>query len=230
MIYFIIVLFKTPRKDKDLLVSQIIIIDNTNTGRGFAQGVNIGIKKALRFHAKTVFILNPDISISQLSREKLLFPSKYFDIWGFRMNQHNKLYYGGYLEKWRMSSILSTKKPKPRFISCTFVTGSLMGIDTKVFEKIGLFDESYFMYYEDVDFCLRALKANLKIGIDTKYQYIHKEYSTKFSKKEYYLAKNRLRVLFRYGNFIQQLREIIRVPKTILEYRNLLLSTIFRKN
>lgn len=44
-----------------------------------------------------------------------------------------------------------------------WVSGSVMLVNTAVFEKIGFFDEAIFMYGEDVDLCVRARKAGLKI-------------------------------------------------------------------
>lgn len=40
-----------------------------------------------------------------------------------------------------------------------WVAGASMIIRKEVFDSIGLLDEDYFMYYEEVDFCLRAKKA-----------------------------------------------------------------------
>lgn len=40
-----------------------------------------------------------------------------------------------------------------------WVAGASMIIRREVFESIGLLDESYFMYFEEVDFCLRAQRA-----------------------------------------------------------------------
>jgi hypothetical protein len=40
-----------------------------------------------------------------------------------------------------------------------WVAGASMIIRRAVFEKIGLMDEGYFMYFEEVDFCLRARQA-----------------------------------------------------------------------
>lgn len=49
-----------------------------------------------------------------------------------------------------------------------WVSGNFMMIKTKVFEKIGYFDEEYFMYFEDTDFCFRAKRAGFKIMINPK--------------------------------------------------------------
>ena len=40
-----------------------------------------------------------------------------------------------------------------------WLTGAFLGFPRALFDKIGGFDEDFFMYYEDVDFCLRARRA-----------------------------------------------------------------------
>ena len=45
---------------------------------------------------------------------------------------------------------------------CAYVTGCAMLIKREVIKKIGLFDESFFAYQEDVDLCIRARKAGYK--------------------------------------------------------------------
>ncbi|MBD3341421.1 MAG: glycosyltransferase [Candidatus Lokiarchaeota archaeon] len=44
-----------------------------------------------------------------------------------------------------------------------FVSGCCMLIRREVFERIGTFNEDFFMYYEDVDFCVRAKAASYRI-------------------------------------------------------------------
>jgi len=43
------------------------------------------------------------------------------------------------------------------------VSGGAMAISRKVIDKIGLLDEKYFMYFEDLDYCRRARKAGFKV-------------------------------------------------------------------
>lgn len=50
--------------------------------------------------------------------------------------------------------------PIPEEVSQTdWVAGASMIIRREVFEAVGLMDEEYFMYYEEMDFCLQAKKA-----------------------------------------------------------------------
>src|SRR3989344_4490738 len=47
----------------------------------------------------------------------------------------------------------------------SYVSGAVMLVKHEVFEKIGLFDERYFLYYEDVEFCVRAQKAGFTLAL-----------------------------------------------------------------
>ncbi len=49
--------------------------------------------------------------------------------------------------------------PGDAVAACDWVAGASMIIRKSVFDKIGLLDEGYFMYFEEVDFCLRAARA-----------------------------------------------------------------------
>lgn len=44
-----------------------------------------------------------------------------------------------------------------------FVSGALLAIKRNIFEKLGGFDEHYFMYVEDVDLCFRVKKLGLRV-------------------------------------------------------------------
>lgn len=44
-----------------------------------------------------------------------------------------------------------------------YVIGAALAVRRSVLEQIGLFDEGYFLYYEDVDLCLRARRAGYRV-------------------------------------------------------------------
>jgi GT2 family glycosyltransferase len=44
-----------------------------------------------------------------------------------------------------------------------YVIGAALAVKRAVLEQIGLFDEGYFLYYEDVDLCLRAKQAGYRV-------------------------------------------------------------------
>ena len=224
---FIFVLFQTPKLEINRLKNEvknigwknyeIYFIDNTDNQQGYATGVNTGLKKAIKDGCRLFVVANPDISFDSLDSLFLWDSFKYFDIFSFAIRQQGKTYYGGEIDKWRGSGGLSEKKPKSRFVATDFISGSLMFIKKSVIDKIGFFDEKYFMYYEDVDYCHRAKKAGFRVGIDSKLSYEHFEISQNNPTKELYLFKNRLKFLIKFGTLKQKVYEFIRIPKTVFE-------------
>lgn len=218
-----VVLYKTSREEilrikKEFHEKNIPLqcIDNSRSDKGYAYAANKALKNMLRTNCKFCILANPDISLNTISVGSVNKAAQHFDIFGFAMEQNGKKYYGGEIDKWRMSGGLIEKKPKKRYTACDFV-GSFMVIKKEVIEKIGLFNERYFMYYEDVEYCERARRAGFKVGIDSQTWYEHFENSKSNKKKDWYLFRNRILFLLEYGSWQQKLYELIRVPKTLYE-------------
>jgi GT2 family glycosyltransferase len=58
-----------------------------------------------------------------------------------------------------MSRWMIAPPPSDEPVPCDWVAGASMIVRREVFEKVGLMDEKYFMYFEEVDFCLQAKRA-----------------------------------------------------------------------
>jgi N-acetylglucosaminyl-diphospho-decaprenol L-rhamnosyltransferase len=54
-----------------------------------------------------------------------------------------------------------------------WVAGASMLIRREVFDRIGLLDEGYFMYYEETDFCLRAARAGYPCWYEPASRVVH---------------------------------------------------------
>lgn len=222
----IVTLYHTPLSERTRLTSEIddlhlpgctiYWIDNSTNGKGYAAGVNSGIIRGLRDGCTDFIALNPDISIKTVTKDAMVKAAEAFDVWGFGMKQGNSTYYGGVFDPWRLSGGLSTTKPQQTFASVDFVSGSFIGFSAKVIARIGLWDESYFMYYEDDDYCMRARRSGLRVGIYTGAVYHHFESSTHNGLKEQWLAKSRWRFFWKYAGLLQKVRELIRLPKTLI--------------
>lgn len=80
--------------------------------------------------------------------------------------------------------------------------GACMMVSRRVVEKVGLLDESYFMFYEEYDYCERAKKAGFEIYYNGHSQILHKQ-SVSVGKnsplKSYYMTRNR--IFFSLKNF-----------------------------
>ena len=63
------------------------------------------------------------------------------------------------------------KSQKPTEVEA--VVGAAMLIPKEAINKVGFFDEKYFMYFEDLDWCRRASKVGLKIYYCPKAKFLH---------------------------------------------------------
>ncbi len=80
---------------------------------------------------------------------------------------------------------------------CGWVAGASMMVRRKVFDDVGLFDEGYFLYYEEVDFCARARQRGWKVFHVPESKVVHLEGQStgiRFSHRprpEYWFASRR---------------------------------------
>ena len=58
-------------------------------------------------------------------------------------------------------------------IKVDWVLGACMLIPKVVFDKIGLFDERFYLYVEDIDLCYRMYQAGLDVVYTSKYKIVH---------------------------------------------------------
>ncbi len=158
-----------------------IKIIKTHRNLGFAAGVNRGLKMKNVKEYDWVWVLNPDTIIQNKEFTNLEFTNldlnSGFDVWSPVIYQSDgRVWFaGGKLDKITGEPIIIRKEVENDG-DCTWVSGCSMFVRPAVFAKIGLFDEKFFLFYEDVDFCLRAKKAGFKVGIvrDIPFYVMHK--------------------------------------------------------
>lgn len=150
-----------------------VIFLQTGDNLGYSGGNNVGIKKALADRADFVFILNPDTTV-----EKQTISSLVNVLGDERIGiAAPKIYFAGSKKIWfaggeiDLANVLGghTGIDQPdrgqfdKIREVDYATGAAMMVGAGVFEKIGLFDEDYFLYYEDLDFSYRARQAGFKV-------------------------------------------------------------------
>ncbi|MCA9197685.1 MAG: glycosyltransferase family 2 protein [Planctomycetales bacterium] len=90
-------------------------------------------------------------------------------------------------------------------VECQWVCGAAMMVRREVFEKIGLMDEGYFLYFEEVDFCWRAIEAGFRVVVVPDSHIVHLEGAatginqTKQRRGQYWYNSRRRFLLKRYG-------------------------------
>ena len=151
---------------------------------GFAGGFNRGIERALSQGGDYVLILNNDTVSDRLMVERLVgnirpgagvvFPKIYYyddplRIWSvgaqrqfLTLEMTDKA--TGQLDRGQWDEVQERD----------YVTGCALLVQREVFEKVGLFDERYFAYYEDLDFSFRAKDAGFRMILVPEARLWHK--------------------------------------------------------
>ncbi|MBN2054097.1 glycosyltransferase family 2 protein [bacterium] len=142
-----------------------------NKNLGFSSGNNIGIEDALQRGASLVTLLNNDTSVASHWLEPVvgaflddplvgIVGSKLVN-WDGSLVEYDGTQFdpglaaGGYVS--RPDDQIETPHPAP------YACGAAMTVSAEVVRRIGLLDDSYFMYNEDVDYCLRAWISGYKV-------------------------------------------------------------------
>jgi len=159
---------------------------------GFAAGNNIGIRFALERMADYVFLLNNDAEIESDSLAKLVEVAETEEKIGIVspviFNGENKqVWFSGGKIKWlKMKSLHSHRIETKDSYRSDFASGCAMLVKAGVFKEIGLFDEDFFLYWEDTDLSFRVRKAGFKIVIVTASWVYHFERSEKNKESKIY--------------------------------------------
>lgn len=174
---------------------------------GFAGGNNIGIRLALKRKAQSVLLVNQDTVVEKNFLSPLLANDADMVAPIIKFKRKGKWIYdfGGKINWWigRTSHDERTKVKNEKPAKIDYVSCCCMLIKKEVLNKIGLLDEKFFLYFEDVDFCLRAKKAGFKIAVEPKSIVLHKLTGTgkrPFRQNLHLLKSNRL-FISRYVSF-----------------------------
>lgn len=188
---------------------------SANENNGYCAGNNQGIRFAEKhYEFDYIWILNPDTEVKDDAIENLLsfaFQSKSYGLIGATLIYHfdkdtiqaiggGKI---GFSKKMNFQILppyfhnqkFSEKKDTiPDFIECKSIVGAALLISKDVFDKIGYFEESYFLYSDETEFCIRLYKkTKLKLAALKNVIVYHKEGSQKKDRKlitNYYLTRN----------------------------------------
>jgi len=196
--------------------SKLTLIKNSSN-LGFAGGNNVGIHYALlQGDCDYVWLLNNDTVIQQNSLSTLVSrmeSDKTIGVCGSTL-----LYYhepnivqalgGATYNKWlALANHIGAHEPMPKVVDLqkiekkmSYVIGASMLISRQVLSEIGLLNESYFLYCEEIDYCERA-KKKYRLGYAPKSIVFHKEgvstgaggrLKQKKEAAEYHAVKSRL--------------------------------------
>ena len=208
---------------------------------GFAGGNNIGITYAMEQRAEYIWLLNNDTVadtgvLSSLSSFKdpsvgaigsKIYFSKGHEYHKTRYRKKNLgsvLWYAGGIIDW--DNMLASHRGVDEVDigqfdieqETDFITGCSFFVRSDVLKKVGVLDESFFMYMEDLDLSLRIQKAGYKTVYNPHSVVWHKNASSSGGSgstlHEYYQTRNRLKIGMKYAPLrtkVALLREGIRI-------------------
>ena len=192
---------------------RIVTISNADNV-GVAKGNNQGIEYALNDGCDLVLLVNNDTQFENNLLLELIYALTKHNcrmvapkIWCHDDKQ--KIWYaGGQFNPWKAHTVKHygyfqkdcSKYNETKKVS--YASTCCLLIEKSVFEEIGMMDEKYFVYVDDIDFCFRALKQNIELFFIHDINFYHKVSSltgggnTKFS--IYYGLRNRVYFLKKY--------------------------------
>lgn len=212
---------------------------------GYAYGNNLAVKQAIKDEKKYFLLLNPDIDIDLLTIEILyndLQAKSEIGIIGPRIcyrNDKNKIYSDGgllYPDKGFMGGHVNFNSNQsdvemPDYNdNIDYVDGSVFMFRKEVLDDVGFMNESFFMYYEESEWCLRVIKnTNWKLAVNTKIVAFN-TYSQKGSFYEYYMTRNRFWLCRLYdGNIKFVKKERWRLTRKAFKRRDFSLAKAYFK-
>lgn len=138
---------------------------------GFAAGCNVGLRRALESGADYVLLVNNDTVVAPDMLEQLMSIAKAHPDAGllgpvvYRFDEPDCVWSAGYRQRpITMSAQPPVGRPEdgaPYAVDRLYGCGLL--IRRRALEEVGLFDERFFMYYEDADLCRRAQQAGYEL-------------------------------------------------------------------
>ncbi|EKE14262.1 MAG: hypothetical protein ACD_12C00601G0001 [uncultured bacterium] len=200
---------------------------------GYAFGINEGTKYFIKNGFDKFCAINNDVFLdrnfsiqSHSGFEKSdIFGGKIYYAPGYEYHKKYQkkdigkiIWYAGGVNDWknvytshRGVDEVDTKQYE-KFEETDFITGCMLFFNKKVVNQIGFWDEKYFLYFEDSDFCERAKKAGFKLFYNPKIIIWHKNaQSTGGSGSllhQKYQMKNRLIFGLKYAPFRTKLHLI----------------------
>ena len=221
----------------------------TSENLGFAGGFNIGLKYAMSKGADYIFMVNNDAISQPKMLDNLLDTAEQLeaDIAApaiYYLDSPDQIWsVGGKINPLLSAPIdgHSRKKPLPKEpVRRDFLTGCALLIHKGVFDEIGFFDEGFFLYYEDLDFFMRAKKAGLSVWLIPNAKLIHHVSASIGENKSelffYWMGYSSWRYFSKHINFWQwffvipwRIMHIFRMTsKLIFSGRFILIKTYFK--
>ena len=200
---------------------------------GFTGGNNIGIQYFLNQGVNYVFLLNNDATIEPKALSSLAGAASSHPQAGFlgakicALEDPNIILHAGgfFSDKWETIHRGLGEIDTGQFNSIDevdYLLGCAMLVKCKIIKAIGLLDETFFAYHEEIDWCYRGKQAGYKVLFVPAAKVLHPDFRTRDANSAmvtYYISRNTLQFAkkHRLGNLII-LRIFISYGRTLLSW------------
>lgn len=192
---------------------QVTILE-TGENLGYAGGNNTGIRHALEHGADLVCILNNDVTVEPGFLAPLVSALKGRPDVGIvtplvaEQACASRIWALGSAVNWRNAAVTRGHAGEPVAswfqhtpFEVDIASGTAMLVRAEVFQRCGLLDEEFYLYYEESDWCLRVRQAGYRVLAVPASLVRHKVSATLGTTSpviDYYMLRNHLRFIGRH--------------------------------
>jgi len=161
-------------KNSNKSLDEVILIEN-RINTGYAGGNNMGIKYAIEKNDfQYIWIVNNDTVVDKLALKCLVEKTaldQQIGICGSRINYYNdkkNIQSVGSKVNYYFGNVVNVTDPDETD-SIDGVMGASLFITKKCIETVGLLPEEYYLFFEESDYCLNAIKHgfNVTVALDS---------------------------------------------------------------
>lgn len=152
---------------------------------GFGAGVNAGVRAAAELGCDVFLLLNPDAVVTAATVHELHVHSQqdHLALISPRLvDPDGRLNFAGSRLSWRDGRIRGLRGRSRPVASAPpdleWLTAACLVVHSDVWDRVGGFDESYFMYWEDVDFNVRCLAGGAHVVLRDDLVAVHDQGGT----------------------------------------------------
>ncbi|MDF2529379.1 MAG: rhamnosyltransferase [Gammaproteobacteria bacterium] len=159
-----------------------ITVISSGANLGFAGGCNIGIRQALSTGCQYIWLLNNDTTVLHNSLSALIRQAKSLHnqcLVGSTIIHPDGLlqcYGGGTINHWL--GVGRSTKNLTKIDKLDFLCGASLFIPVNIIHSIGLLNDNLFLYWEDAEFCARAITNGFKLSLAADSIIYHSESSS----------------------------------------------------
>ena len=193
---------------KKTIHTEVLLCSESNTG--FSGGNNIGIKYALEHDCDYCLLLNNDTEVDQDFLSFLVEVAEQSK--GKTVVTPKIRYYSDKTKIWYAGGMLNNITSRTNHIGInetdegqydeskpvTFVSGCCMLIPREIVDSVGLMEESFFLYCEDLEYCLRITGKGFELRYEPHSIIYHKVNASTGKASNlvtYYTVRNKMYII-----------------------------------